>query len=171
MRGLFALVLLIPAAAAAQDADVTTLRAQLRAAQDQIAADKVEIGQLQAGSGASAQDLAAVQQQNVQLQQNFKGLQAAANNLIKSIETRDKAASDAIAAQTTACQAQNQKLAATAEDILHLYQTQSFRSILLGSYEPILGLDRVKLENIVQDYDDKIYAHRVAQPDPGASQP
>lgn len=56
--------------------------------------------------------------------------------------------------------AKNTRLIAVANDILHLYRTQSFRSLLLGSYEPLLGFKQVQLENTVQDYEDKISAQR-----------
>jgi chromosome segregation ATPase len=172
MRAILICLAFLPAAAFAQSDDVTSLRAQLRAAQDQIAADKTQIAQLQAAqNGGSAQDLAAAQQQTAQLQQNFVKLQQAANNTIKAVQTQDKAVNDQLAARNTACVAANQKLAATAEDILHLYETQSFRSVWLKSYEPILGLDKVKLQNIVQSYDDKISAQQVSTPDTGVSTP
>ena len=48
-----------------------------------------------------------------------------------------------------------------ANDILHLYQTQGFRSLLLGSYEPLLGLKKVELENLVQHYEDRIEDQRL----------
>ena len=48
--------------------------------------------------------------------------------------------------------AENGKLVGIANDILHLYRTQGFRSILLGGYEPLLGLKQVELQNMVQDY-------------------
>jgi hypothetical protein len=54
------------------------------------------------------------------------------------------------------CADANTKLAGVANDILHLYQTQGFRSLLLSSYEPLLGLKKVELENAIQDYEDKI---------------
>ena len=54
----------------------------------------------------------------------------------------------------------NSQLIAIANDILHLYSTRSFRSLLLGSYEPLLGFKKVELENMVQDYEDKIRAQR-----------
>jgi len=172
MRALLGLLLLVPSVAFGQDADVAALRVQLRAAQDQIAADKATIAQLQTNqAGASAQDIAAAQQQNTQLRQNFLKLQAAANSTIKAVQSRDKAANDALSTRDNACAAANQKLFAAAEDILHLYETQSFRGILLKSYEPILGLDKVKLENIIQGYDDKIYDQQVAPPEPGAPSP
>ena len=55
-----------------------------------------------------------------------------------------------------ACKAENKQLTGVAEDILHLYQTQDFRSLLLRSYEPLIGTAKVRLENLVQGYDDKI---------------
>lgn len=54
------------------------------------------------------------------------------------------------------CADSNTKLIDVANDILHLYQTQSFRSLLLSSYEPLLGFKKVELENTIQDYEDKI---------------
>ncbi len=62
-------------------------------------------------------------------------------------ETDDPAAS---------CRALNTKLLALGHDILHLYEQESFRSLLVRSYEPVLGLFRVELENLVQDHDDKL---------------
>jgi len=56
----------------------------------------------------------------------------------------------------TACRAANAKLLKLAHDILHLYETEDFRALLLRSYEPVLGLYRVKLENLVQDKDDQL---------------
>jgi hypothetical protein len=58
--------------------------------------------------------------------------------------------------QASICAAANAKLIGVANDILHLYRSQSFRSLLLGSYEPVLGLKKVELENTIQDYEDKI---------------
>jgi hypothetical protein len=58
--------------------------------------------------------------------------------------------------QAGICTAANTKLVSVANDILHLYQTQGFRSLLLASYEPLLGLKKVELENTIQDYEDKI---------------
>jgi len=49
-----------------------------------------------------------------------------------------------------------------------LYQSQSFRSLLLSSYEPVLGLKKVELENTIQDYEDKILEHKYRPGRPGA---
>jgi chromosome segregation ATPase len=58
------------------------------------------------------------------------------------------------------CSAANTKLLGVANDILHLYQSQDFRSVLLSSYEPLLGLKKVELENTIQDYEDKILGQK-----------
>jgi hypothetical protein len=58
--------------------------------------------------------------------------------------------------QLGTCKTANARLIAVAQDILHLYQTRGFRALVLGSYEPVLGLRKVELENTVQDYEDKI---------------
>lgn len=63
---------------------------------------------------------------------------------------------EATADPETVCRAANVKLLALAHDILHLYETESFQSLLVRSYEPILGLYRVQLENLVQDRDDQL---------------
>jgi len=55
------------------------------------------------------------------------------------------------------CAAANTKLTDVANEILHLYQTQGFRSLLITSYEPLLGLKKVELQNTIQDYEDKIF--------------
>ncbi len=72
-----------------------------------------------------------------------------------------------------ACEAKNTQLLAAAGEILNLYQTPDFRSLVLRSQEPILGLWRVRLENIVQEHEDRIREgqwHRPAiEPPPPAS--
>jgi chromosome segregation ATPase len=76
------------------------------------------------------------------------------------------------------CKTANTRLIGVANDILHLYRTQDFRSLLIGSYEPLLGLKKVELENVVQDYEDKIADGRyygnetpAAQSQPAAQSP
>jgi hypothetical protein len=71
--------------------------------------------------------------------------------------------------QGAACSAANTKIAAVANDILHLYKSQSFRSLLLSSYEPLLGLKKVELENTIQDYEDKIAGGRYYPAQPAAT--
>jgi hypothetical protein len=58
--------------------------------------------------------------------------------------------------EAAVCAVANTKLERVANDILLLYRSQDFRSLLLSSYEPLLGLKKVDLENTIQDYQDKI---------------
>jgi hypothetical protein len=76
--------------------------------------------------------------------------------LSRQLDTKSQASSQMLAA----CSAKNAKLIAVAEDILHLYSTQDFQTLLVKSYEPVLGLWKVRLENIVQDNDDRIQDQR-----------
>jgi hypothetical protein len=60
-----------------------------------------------------------------------------------------------------ACHETNEKLAKVATDILNTYKSESFRAVWLRSYEPVLGLDRVRLENIMQDFEDRLREQRL----------
>jgi DNA repair exonuclease SbcCD ATPase subunit len=108
----------------------------------------------------------ALRQQNAQLQAGLQKWQAAYQNAAGIAQTKDLDSRQSQAtlgrAQTTLsiCEDKNKRLLAVANDILHLYQTQSFRSLLVGSYEPILGFKKVELENIMQDNEDRIRAQQ-----------
>ena len=102
------------------------------------------------------------QAQTASLQAGLAHWQSAYQEAATIARTKDaegrRAAGAAQAAQQTAaaCGAKNDRLAAVARDILNLYRTQDFRSLLLGSYEPVLGLAEVRLENVIQDNEDRI---------------
>ena len=123
-----------PAVPTAKPGEVAALQARLQAAQAAIAGEQQQNSKLQAGlSGASAM----AQAKDAESRQAEAALKADSNAL-------------------GTCKATNTKLIDVSEQILHLYESQGFRSILLRSYEPIVGAAKVKLENLVQDYDDKI---------------
>jgi predicted nucleic acid-binding Zn-ribbon protein len=125
-----------PATPAVTPAALQALQAELAAARGQNAALRGGLSKWQAAYG-----------------------QAAAIAQAKDRESRDLAGtSTAEGRQLALCRAENTRLTGVANDILHLYRSQGFRSILLGSYEPLIGFEQVKLENIVQDYEDKIRA-------------
>ena len=108
----------------------------------------------------------ALQQQNAALQAALQKVQRAYQDAAALARTKSAEANDLgqklqlseakLKIATTA----NGKLISEANDILHLYRTQDFRSLLLGSYEPLLGFKRVELENMVQDYEDHILAQK-----------
>jgi len=118
--------------------------------------------------------VAALQQQNGALQTGLQkwqtGYQQAAD-LARAKDSESRQLSGQLTQQSSrlqACTAANGKLIAVANDILHLYRTQSFRSLLVGSYEPLLGFKKVELENLVQDYEDKIEDQRLQPAAPPA---
>jgi hypothetical protein len=61
-----------------------------------------------------------------------------------------------------ACQAKNARLVAFSEALLEDYRKVGIGRVL-GSRELFLGLERVKLENLVQDREDTIRANRCNQ--------
>jgi hypothetical protein len=82
-----------------------------------------------------------------------------ATDLARAKDTESRQASAGLTANTRAletCKATNRKLIDVSEQVLHLYETLSFRAILLKSYDPIIGTAKVALQNMVQEYDDKI---------------
>ena len=123
-----------PAKPAALPAETASLQAQLRAAEAQAASLQAAGARLQSNYQSAAE----------QARQEKEESRAAAAGLKQTL------------AALEVCKAANTRLITVAEDILHLYESQSFRSLLLKSYEPVLGLAKVKLENTVDDYDDKI---------------
>lgn len=62
------------------------------------------------------------------------------------------------AAALGVCTAANGKLIDEAMEILHLYETPKFNMLLVTNHERLLGFKRVELENLVQDYEDRIAA-------------
>jgi chromosome segregation ATPase len=147
-----------------------SLQQQLTAAKNAPRPPDAELGQLRDA-------VAALQQQNAALQaglQKWQGgyQQAADLARAKDAESRERgAALQQQNAKLGVCVATNGKLIVVADDILHLYHTQSFRDLLLGSYEPLLGFKKVQLENLVQDYEDKIDAQRLSPGAPVAQAP
>ena len=131
-----------PAAPVIAPAVLTGLRSQLASA-------RAQNGELRGGLArwqSAYQQAATIARQKDAESRGFSGTSAAE------------------AKQLTTCEAANVKLTKVADEVLHLYTTQGFRSILLGSYEPLIGFDQVKLENIVQDYEDKIRAQAYIPP-------
>lgn len=158
---------------------------EMRAAQDQAAQAQADLAKAQAEKAAlqtqldaalarpaapaapppdtGLQDrLRAAEAQSAQYQQLSARLQTSYQSATQQARVKDdetRAATAEVASRGAAlelCKSTNTKLIDVAEQILHLYSTQSFRAVWLHSYEPLIGTARVKLENLVQDYDDKI---------------
>jgi septal ring factor EnvC (AmiA/AmiB activator) len=142
--------------------DLTSTKAQLDAANAKLA----ELGGKQAAKPeelkALQTQLAAAQQQNAALTQGLSKFQSAvqqAQGLAREKDIDSQRAKAGLAANTKAletCKATNAHLIDVSEQVLHLYQDRSFIWVLRKSYEPLIGAAKVDLQNIVQDYDDKI---------------
>ncbi len=118
---------------------------------------------------------AALEQQNGLLQTALGQWQAAYNeaaNVARAKEAERLAYEASFGRARTAidaCVEKNDKLTAAAGEILKLYETPDFRSLIVRSQEPLLGLWRVRLETIVQEHEDRIREgrfHRAAFPTP-----
>lgn len=144
-----------------QASDLAAKLAQAQAAL--AAAPKIDPKALQ----ALQDQIAAARRANAALAASNAKWQAAYQQAAAIARARDadakRLAAGLAAAQKVddADHATNGKLAQLTSDILHLYRTQSFRQLLWKSYEPLLGLYEVKLENTVQEYEDKIYDLRI----------
>ena len=168
---------------------------QLRALQDQQASLAAQLEQLKQERDSLAQQLeaaktappppdpalatlreafAALQQQNAALQAGLQKWQAGYQQAAELARAKDADGRrlgqelQQATAKLKVCTGANGKLIAVAYEILHLYRTQGFRSLLVGSYEPLLGFKKVELENLVQDYEDRIEDQRLppAAPEP-----
>ncbi|HVC59320.1 MAG TPA: hypothetical protein VND19_03005 [Acetobacteraceae bacterium] len=141
-----------------------SLQQQLEAAKNAPRPPDAELGQLRDA-------VAALQQQNSALQAGLQKWQAGyqqAATLARAKYAESRRLGGELQQQTAKlgiCTTTNGKLIAVANGILHLYRTQDFRSLLLESYEPLIGFKKVELENLVQDYEDKIDDQRLL---PGA---
>ncbi len=101
-----------------------------------------------AGGGTEIDQL---RQQNAALADALRQAQAALREAqqggASAKDTGDKLA---------ACRTANGQMLKVGQEVLHLYEDQHFLSMVLQSYEPLLGRKRVELETLVQDYDDKL---------------
>jgi len=81
-----------------------------------------------------------------------------------------EAQSNGLARRVNLCEAKNTELFAVGNDILNKLDSDDFSDSLLR-HEPFTGLARVKLDNIVQDYQDKLRDQRVTPPPAERSTP
>lgn len=122
---------------------------------------------------------AAVDEFNVRLQQErdqavriqetalkLKGALEEANAQAHQREADLKQASDHAERQKTraeACEAHNQQLFLVGNEILDRYRDVGISDVL-AAREPFIGLKRVELENLMQDFEDHLLDNQVATP-------
>ncbi|WP_161915265.1 hypothetical protein [Methylosinus sp. C49] len=63
-------------------------------------------------------------------------------------------------ASVKSCNAKNVELAKIGRDLLERYEAANFADLAVAS-EPLTGVRRVEIQNLLQDYNDKIIDHKV----------
>jgi DNA repair exonuclease SbcCD ATPase subunit len=176
-------------------AEVTEARAERDALRQELAAARARLAELDAAPpGPSPEQLAEMEQlratgralaeQNAALQQalaRWQGSQAEAVAFARQKEAERLATDAALGrarAAIDACEVKNGQLITAANEILALYQTPDFQTLVSRSREPLVGIWRVRLENIVQAHEDRIRegrfyraAHPVPTPPPATPMP
>jgi hypothetical protein len=159
---------------AAQD-NAASVQAQLDAMTKQRDALQAQLAQAPAKPvGPSPEQLAAVQQAMAQARAAQAQAAAESANTVRWQKAYTEAAAIArskdqsdrsnaaglkqAGAQLAICKQDNARLTDLSGEILHLYQTPQWNQLLVANHDRLLGFARVKLENLVQDYEDKIAA-------------
>jgi chromosome segregation ATPase len=156
-----------------QNADLQSKAAEAdRAKQEltqKLAADEKELADLHKQGDA---DKSALQQTSAQLasqrESNAK-LESTYQETSKTLQTREADAKrlTSFLGQTRqrvdACETKNGELYKLAEEVLDLYDKRGFFDSV-ASNEPVTKLKRVQIENLMQDYEDKFRANKLAQP-------
>lgn len=153
--------------AAQLQAQLTQAQTDLAAAKAKSDADEKKLADL-AGTvkpdelKAMQAELDAAKTENTGLRQNLQAYQGklqeaqdiARQKIGESQQAEHGLQSNYKALET--CKDTNKKLIDVSEQVLNLWHDRSFIWVLRKSYEPLVGAAKVDLENIVQDYDDKI---------------
>lgn len=146
---------------AAAEKELDTLRQQVRAGQT---AGQQTAAQLEAQRQASAAAEAAYRD-------NLAKWQTSYNEAAETARTRDADAKklDALLAQTrgraTACEMKNAELYKFGKQLIDVYDGQNQDMVsTITTKEPFTRLKRVEIENLMQDYEDKLRANAIAHP-------
>ncbi len=150
--------------------DRDALQAEVQALQAKTATASAVSPKQQAAMRAAATEAAQAKAALAQSQAGLAKWQTAYNQAAAIARARDEAAKQASAKLTVAskqlaiCRQENTKLIKIADDILHLYQTPQWNRLLFWNHEHLIGLARVKLENEVQAYEDRLEAQKYVVP-------
>jgi chromosome segregation ATPase len=138
--------------------DNKTLSEKVDASTKQAASDKETIATL---TSKSAEQEAALTEAKETLEKWKKAYEQVAAFAQKEKASHDKAADEVIVLERKVSdrESKNRELFRLASEILTRYEKFSLGEAL-AAREPFTGLTRVKLENLVQDYQDKISEQR-----------
>ena len=151
-------------AAADNEKRLQELNAQVQVLIKRSVADKAAADQ---ASAALAARLVEQEKTLAQLRQALEKAQASAQAQAEALRAADKqrahlvAANQALGRHLAECQAKNAALFKTGNEILTRYERYGLGQALAAK-EPFVGLARVKLENQVQDYQDKLLDERIS---------
>lgn len=159
------------AAQRAAEDQQAVLAAKESESEKQIEALKAQVDELTKGGAATKKSdaeiadlnhrLSAQGEQLGELNQNLDKWKAAYNEVANVARTKEaeraKLASsvEGLTQRADGCETKNVALYKVGSEILDRYAHVGFGDVI-GGHEPFLGLKRVELENLVQDYQDKL---------------
>ncbi|HKY18435.1 MAG TPA: hypothetical protein VJL82_05835 [Rhizomicrobium sp.] len=157
-----------------EDENATLLAKQSQLERERLAAtQKAEAAEKELKSlrGQTASGREALQRAAEAQKQNQEKWETAYKEASSTAQTRDadakrfEAALAALREQNRLAEEKNAKLYQLGQELLDIYQNKRLLDVL-GAGEPVTKLKRVEYENVVQDYEDKLRASRIARPAP-----
>ena len=140
----------------AAERDATALKAQIDAA-------KAEVRKIDKEHREAVEEFNQRLAQRDETLEKWKSAYEEAASVARSKDAeRAKFESEATAfkASTKSCQAKNVQLVKVGRELLHRYQGVSFGDMAVTS-EPLVGVRRVEIQNLLQDYSDKVLDQKV----------
>ena len=138
--------------------DQASLQAQKAAAEQERDALKAQLAAAKAQIGHGGADRGQVQALAAQVSKYKDAVSQATGTAAQAQVDHDKLAAGLTNAQTLlgACETKNGRLLNVGMEILTAYQKFDFGEAL-GANEPFIGTKRVELENLAQDFGDRLY--------------
>jgi chromosome segregation ATPase len=138
--------------------DQASLQAQKAAAEQERDALKAQLAAAKAQVTHGGADRGQVQALVAQVSKYKDAVSQATGTAAQAQADHDKLAAGLTNAQTLlgACETKNGQLLNVGMDILKAYQKFDFGEAL-GADEPFIGIKRVELENLAQDFGDRLY--------------
>jgi len=138
--------------------DQASLQAQKVAAERERDALKVQLAAAKAQLSRGGQDRGQVQALAAQVSKYKDAYSQATGTAVQAQADHDKLTAGLASAQTllAACETKNGQLLIVGNEILTAYQKFDFGEAL-GANEPFIGTEQVKLENLAQDFGDRLY--------------
>jgi uncharacterized protein YPO0396 len=138
--------------------DQASLQAQKAEAEQERDALKAQLAAAKAQLSRGGQDRGQVQALAVEVSKYKSAYTQATGTAAQAQADHDKLQAGLTNTQTllTACQAKNDQLFKVGNEVLAAYQKFDFGDAF-GANEPFIGFKRVELENLAQDYGDRLY--------------